>query len=91
MNDRACNEKKANEVLDNWRKEKLQECNGDQDHTEVHHFYCMAHVLLGFHSYCCKDLKSYLVTLDDEYGPLEGQTSQFSNTGATNLQHLNVW
>ena len=48
MSDRASNEKKSNRVLDQWREEVLKETQ-EADIPEVHKFYCMAHVLLGFH------------------------------------------
>ena len=48
MSDRASNEKKSNRVLGQWREEVLKETQ-EADIREVHKFYCMAHVLLGFH------------------------------------------
>ena len=49
MSDRASNEKLANKLLEEWRDDVLKDFKGDKG--IVHHFYCMAHVILGFHSY----------------------------------------
>ena len=73
MSDRASNEKKANELLDEWR----DGCDGAEDRSEVQQFYCMARVLLGFHSDCCKDLKPYLLTLANEHGSLGKDNNTF--------------
>lgn len=69
MSDRASNEKKAARLLDEWRDEILSQCP-DQEKTSVHHFHCMAHVLLGFHRYICQDLKDFETTLCAKEGPL---------------------
>jgi len=47
MSDRAANEKKKNRLLDEWSGKELTELG--RDAKKVHHFFCMAHVLLGFH------------------------------------------
>ena len=65
MNDRASKEKKTNTLLAEWRDEKLSECD-----EEVLHLYCMAHVLLGFHSYIANDLKDFENRLTKTHGPL---------------------
>ena len=52
MSDRAANDKKADRVLGEWKTEVV----GDQQAQVVHNFYCMAHALLGFHSYSKKQL-----------------------------------
>ena len=49
MSDRASNEKKGHKVLDEWREDVLRNASIDEI-PEVHKFYCMAHVLLGFHT-----------------------------------------
>lgn len=46
MSDRAANEKKADVLLREWRKEMLTKA-GLKNVTYVHSFHCMAHVLLG--------------------------------------------
>lgn len=69
MSDRASNEKKATRLLDEWRDEILSQCP-DQEKTSLHHFHCMAHVLLGFHRYICQDLKDFETTLCAKEGPL---------------------
>ena len=50
MSDRAANEKKSNEFLENWEADTLRK-NGDENSQKMHHLFCLAHVLLGFHSY----------------------------------------
>lgn len=69
MSDRASNEKLADKLLDEWRNEVLEHCDNDQI-LPVHHFHCMAHVLLGFHKYACDNLKVYEKILTAEKGPL---------------------
>ena len=69
MSDRASNEKLADKLLNEWRDEILTLCDDDQK-QEVHHFHCMAHVLLGFHRYACNDLKLHETSLVGEKGPL---------------------
>ncbi|KAH3697109.1 hypothetical protein DPMN_084596 [Dreissena polymorpha] len=59
MSDRAANEKKADELLDEWRSQMLSTYNGEQ--KAVEHFHCMAHVLLGLHNYTIPDLKELLL------------------------------
>lgn len=54
--DRAANEKLANKKLTEWRENVLEKCGSEAAKHEVHNFYCMAHVLLGFHSYGSKEL-----------------------------------
>ena len=70
MSDRAATEKKANEDLSNWRDDLLHQCDRDNDRNEVLHFYCMAHVLLGFHSYTSKEMREHENHLVSEVGPL---------------------
>ncbi|XP_045169684.2 uncharacterized protein LOC123532337 [Mercenaria mercenaria] len=68
MSDRAANEKKADTLLDEWRSEVL---DNTDSHEQVHHFHCMAHVLLGFHNYICgTDLKEHESAITKEHGPL---------------------
>lgn len=52
MGDRAANEKRTDQLLDEWREEMLQE---GEDIEVVQHFHCMAHVLLGLHNYVIPD------------------------------------
>ena len=70
MSDWAATEKKANEDLSNWRDDLLHQCDRDNDRNEVLHFYCMAHVLLGFHSYTSKEMREHENHLVSEVGPL---------------------
>ncbi|XP_045190091.2 uncharacterized protein LOC123547228 [Mercenaria mercenaria] len=65
MSDRASNEKKADRLLDEWRDEVLSNC-GETQQDKVLHFHCMAHVLLGFHRYICKDLKDHESKLTEQ-------------------------
>jgi hypothetical protein len=69
MSDRANNEKKADQFLDEWRDEILGNSENIQ-HAEVHHFHCMAHVLLVFHRYTCTDLLAHEKAFAAEMGPL---------------------
>ncbi|CAC5420858.1 unnamed protein product [Mytilus coruscus] len=70
MSDRASNEKLANTLLNEWRDEILLnfELNGDKQ--TVHSFHCMAHVLLGFHSYVKPELKQLETKLVEVHGPI---------------------
>jgi hypothetical protein len=70
MCDRASNEKLADRFLNQWRDEVLSRCQGEEDVKSVHSFHCMAHVLLGFHRYACKDIKNYGKDLAEKHGPL---------------------
>ena len=68
MSDRAANEKTADELLENWRNEVLE---GSEEVGQLHRFHCMAHVLLGFHSYSKKPLKEQdiaLVNAEGQFG-----------------------
>jgi hypothetical protein len=52
MSDRAANEKLSNKLIDEWRTQTLENAGlPKEDIGIVHQFHCMAHVLLGFHSY----------------------------------------
>ena len=42
--------KKSNEFLEKWKADTLRK-NGDENSQKMHHLFCLAHVLLGFHSY----------------------------------------
>lgn len=79
MSDRASNEKKAVQLLDEWRDEILKHYT--ETPSKVHHFYCMAHVLLGFHNYICADLKALEKSLVQEHGPI----------GRDNLPAFKFW
>ena len=68
MSDRAGNEKKANQPLDEWRDDALQQFSDPP--SKVHHFYCMAYILLGVHNYICSDLIAQENFLVPEHGPL---------------------
>ena len=51
MGDRAANEGKADELLNRWRLELLQQAAGETENgniSAVHSLHCMAHALLGF-------------------------------------------
>lgn len=56
MSDRAANEKKSNEILEEWRKQKLSNY-GEENASKIHHLFCLAHVLLGFQSYTISGIK----------------------------------
>ncbi|GFO32659.1 hypothetical protein PoB_005916400 [Plakobranchus ocellatus] len=56
MNDRAANEKKSSRLLEEWKDNYLKE-HGVEDIKKIHHLYCAAHVLLGFHSYVIQEVK----------------------------------
>ena len=58
MSDRAANEKKANQLLKTWRDQVLSETSDEAEISTIHSFYCMAHVLLGFHSYTEKNFRA---------------------------------
>ncbi|XP_045173195.2 uncharacterized protein LOC123534827 [Mercenaria mercenaria] len=79
MSDRASNEKRADQLLDEWRDTMLRDYGGNEN--DVHHFHCMAHVLLGFHSYITPDIKDFEQTLQEESGPI----------GRDSLSYFNSW
>ena len=64
MSDRAASMKKSNEVLNEWRHSMLEDL-GEQNTEDVHSIFCMAHVLLGFHSYTVKALNNSVLCDDD--------------------------
>ena len=57
MSDRAANEKKSNRLIAEWKEKCLLDHPGEE--KKIHNMYCMAHVLLGFHSYAEKELGQY--------------------------------
>ena len=69
MSDRAANEKCANKLLDKWLEEMLTD-KRDTEKLEIEHLHCMAHVLLGFHSYINPELKEFEQIIKNERGPL---------------------
>lgn len=79
MSDRASNEKKADRLLDEWRDNMLEGYEGDTE--VVHHFHCMAHVLLGFHSYCKPEIKQLETEIVETDGPI----------GRDNLSVFRTW
>ena len=74
MSDRASNEKKADNFLTSLEK-------NTENPNKVHHFHCMAHVLLGFHNYICADLKAHESSIATEHGQL----------GRDNLSVFKFW
>lgn len=56
MSDRAANEKLSNKQIGEWKQELLSDCDNEEERVTVHSFYCMVHVLLGFHTYGVKNL-----------------------------------
>ena len=58
FSDRAANEKAANRLLETWRDEQLEKASSQEKKQTIHNFYCMAHALLGFHSYGTKELEA---------------------------------
>ena len=55
MNDRAANEKKSCDLLDEWKEEMLAAENIPQ--KAVKHLHCAAHVRLGLHAYVLSSLR----------------------------------
>ncbi|XP_063408128.1 uncharacterized protein LOC134691510 [Mytilus trossulus] len=70
MSDRASNENLANTLLNAWRDEVLLNFELNDDKQTVHSFHCMAHVLLGFHSYVKPELKQLETKLVEVHGPI---------------------
>ena len=64
--DRAANEKKANELLKDWRDEVLGTTDDQEKKNVVHGLYCMAHALLGFYSYTSASFKQQQKTYSGE-------------------------
>jgi len=70
MSDLAANEKKKDRLLDNWIAKTLSDDNTDtRVKQKVHHFFCMAHVLLGFH----KNVSDVISALQKELEKAEGK------------------
>lgn len=70
MSDRASNEKLANTLLNEWRYDVLKNSENDAAKQAVHSFHCMAHVLLGFHSYVKPEMKKMDERLTKDNGPI---------------------
>ena len=90
MSDRASNEKKADRLLDIWRNELPGQCNEHETH-QVEHFHWMAHVLLGFHRYVCKDIKDLESGIVSDIGPIgrdELSVFMFWKTKGTVVERL---
>ena len=56
-------------MLNEWHDSLLADCD-EQQKKAIHHFHCMAHVLLGFHKYICDYLKDLEKNLVEATGPL---------------------
>ncbi|XP_060575254.1 uncharacterized protein LOC132732770 [Ruditapes philippinarum] len=78
MSDRASNEKLADKLLDEWRDAMLKDYEGEK--TEVLHYHCMAHVLLGLQNNVTPEIKDYEQKLKNERGPLGRDTPSVFNT-----------
>ena len=66
MSDRASNEKKSNKLLDAWRNSVLEESKiPEAERNVVHHCYCMAHVLLGFHKNVISEVQKLQKDLEE--------------------------
>ena len=81
MSDRASNEKRATQLLIEWRDGVLRNCREEETINMVHSFHCMAHVLLGFHQYASKDIKEFEKRLVEQHGSL----------GRDKLQMFKFW
>ncbi|KAH3693142.1 hypothetical protein DPMN_192543 [Dreissena polymorpha] len=68
MSDWASNEKLANKLLEEWLDEILNSFEGYK--RIIHNFYCMAHVLLGFHLYVIPGVKHIGQEICEEHGPI---------------------
>ena len=66
MSDRAANEKAANRLLGEWRDEILSQCGSTEEKSQLHHFHCMAHALLGFHTYGVAEFTKLQSKLENE-------------------------
>ena len=64
MKERAENEKKSCDLLDEWKEEMLAAENIPQ--KAVKHLHCAAHVLLGFHAYVLSSLRKLDVILGNK-------------------------
>ncbi|KAH3725877.1 hypothetical protein DPMN_051730 [Dreissena polymorpha] len=81
MSDRASNEKLADKLLFEWHDGLLASCNDQHEIQTVQHFHCMAHVLLGFHRYVCKDMKHVEKEIVAESGPIGSDNLPVFNFG----------
>lgn len=66
MSDRATNEKLSNKMICEWREEIFIANLSPKHKTIVHGLHCMAHVLLGFMSYCKKRLDENQKSVEEE-------------------------
>ncbi|XP_055956609.1 uncharacterized protein LOC130012518 [Patella vulgata] len=66
MSDRAANEKLSNHQITEWKDDLLKEYDGEEDRSTIYSFYCMVHVLLGYHSYAVKHLNRIQKELEDK-------------------------
>ncbi|XP_050399976.1 uncharacterized protein LOC126817166 [Patella vulgata] len=49
-----------------WKDDLLKEYDGEEDRSTIYSFYCMVHVLLGYHSYAVKHLNHIQRELKDK-------------------------
>ena len=68
MSDRAANEKCAQQNLEQWREDLLTDANTFDEEKVLHNMHCMAHALLGFHSYTVKHLAALQSTIEEPLG-----------------------
>ena len=85
MSDRASNEKASDRKICEWHDEVLNNSNSESNELgqEIHHFFCMAHCLLGFHTHSRKELQAQQSELevDGKLGrDAKGQFFRFSKT-----------
>lgn len=83
MSDRASNEKASNRKLCEWRDTLLESATSESHDQIVHHFFCMAHCLLGFHTYSRQGLQIQQSELEPEGKLGRDASGQFFKFGKT--------
>lgn len=72
MSDRAANKKTSNWQLEKWHN-MLEKCSSSSEKQSLHHFYCMAQVLLGFHSYAMRELNALQKIMEEKGSQCSGR------------------
>ena len=74
ISDRAANEKKSNKIIKEWSSVILQTT---QPQHQVQEYFCMAHVLLAFHTYSLKELKNVADVLGMDFSGYKNPIEKF--------------
>ncbi|GFR79453.1 hypothetical protein ElyMa_000556800 [Elysia marginata] len=75
ISDRAANEKKSNKIIKEWSSLIL--ATSQPDHQVQSEYFCMAHVLLAFHTYSLKELKTHGDVLGLDFSAYKNPLEKF--------------